>query len=142
MLVLSLLQVIGRIFYSVDKSWKGRINISDLRNSTLLQVSGQWMDGCIFFYKIVIIINITVLILCYSHQDISQLEQEEDINKFTDFFSYEHFYVIYCKFWELDTDHDLLIDAQDLIRHSDHGKQEHNSFYTLKYGHVHVTMYM
>ena len=40
----------------------------------------------------------------------------------TDYFSYEHFYVIYCKFWELDSDHDLLIDAQDLSRHADHGK--------------------
>ncbi len=40
----------------------------------------------------------------------------------TDFFSYEHFYVIYCKFWELDTDHDLEIDAEDLLRHRDFGK--------------------
>eukprot|EP00959_Pyramimonas_sp_CCMP1952_P087589 1832939-Pyramimonas_sp.AAC.1 len=28
---------------------------------------------------------------------------EEDINKVLKYFSYEHFYVIYCKFWELDT---------------------------------------
>ena len=41
----------------------------------------------------------------------------------TDYFSYEHFYVIYCKFWELDSDHDLLIDAQDLSRHADHGEK-------------------
>lgn len=40
----------------------------------------------------------------------------------TQFFSYEHFYVIYCKFWELDRDHDLYIDNYDLARHSDHGK--------------------
>lgn len=39
-----------------------------------------------------------------------------------DYFSYEHFYVIYCKFWELDTDHDLLIDEKDLMRHNNHGK--------------------
>ena len=38
-----------------------------------------------------------------------------------DYFSYEHFYVLYCKFWELDSDHDLLIDASDLARHSEHG---------------------
>ncbi len=30
------------------------------------------------------------------------LQEEDDINQVTDFFSYEHFYVIYCKFWELD----------------------------------------
>ena len=51
------------------------------------------------------------------------LEEEEDINQITDFFSYEHFYVIYCKFWELDKDHDLFIDREDLSRHNDHGKQ-------------------
>ena len=49
------------------------------------------------------------------------LEEEDDINQITDFFSYEHFYVIYCKFWELDKDHDLFIDKKDLARHNDHG---------------------
>ena len=39
-----------------------------------------------------------------------QLDEEEDINKALRYFSYEHFYVIYCKFWELDQDHDFLID--------------------------------
>jgi len=48
------------------------------------------------------------------------LDEEEDINAITDFFSYEHFYVIYCKFWELDKDHDLFIDREDLSRHNDH----------------------
>lgn len=49
------------------------------------------------------------------------LEEEADINQLTEYFSYEHFYVIYCKFWELDTDHDLYIDRKDLARHNDHG---------------------
>ncbi|KAL0281424.1 UNVERIFIED_CONTAM: hypothetical protein PYX00_002415 [Menopon gallinae] len=53
-------------------------------------------------------------------QVISLLEAEEDINQITQYFSYEHFYVIYCKFWELDTDHDLFIDRLDLTRHNDH----------------------
>ncbi|KAM8975923.1 serine/threonine-protein phosphatase 2A regulatory subunit B'' subunit beta-like isoform 2-T2 [Pelodytes ibericus] len=48
------------------------------------------------------------------------LLEEEDINQSADYFSYEHFYVIYCKFWELDTDHDLYIDEQDLSKHNDH----------------------
>ena len=60
---------------------------------------------------------------CALLKTIAQLEYEEDINKISNFFSYEHFYVIYCKFWELDTDHDLLIDAQDLARHCDHGER-------------------
>lgn len=36
------------------------------------------------------------------------------------FFSYEHFYVIYCKFWELDTDHDFLIGRENLIKYGNH----------------------
>lgn len=49
------------------------------------------------------------------------LEEEEDVNQLTEYFSYEHFYVIYCKFWELDTDHDLYIDQRDMARHNDQG---------------------
>ncbi|KAJ4888050.1 Serine/threonine protein phosphatase 2A regulatory subunit B''beta [Raphanus sativus] len=47
-------------------------------------------------------------------------DQEENINKVLRYFSYEHFYVIYCKFCELDTDHDLLIDKEDLMRYGNH----------------------
>ena len=32
-------------------------------------------------------------------------------------FSYQHFYVIYCKFWELDRDHDMIIDLDALARY-------------------------
>ena len=53
---------------------------------------------------------------------IKRLEEETDVNTITEYFSYEHFYVIYCKFWELDKDHDLLIDKADLQAHGDHGK--------------------
>ena len=51
-----------------------------------------------------------------------QLEKNDDINEETNFFSYEHFYVIYCKFWELDHDHDLVIDKANLSRHDRGGK--------------------
>lgn len=54
-------------------------------------------------------------------QVLQLLEEEEDINQIMAYFSYEHFYVIYCKFWELDRDHDLFIDQNDLARHNDHG---------------------
>ncbi|XP_041029135.1 serine/threonine-protein phosphatase 2A regulatory subunit B'' subunit alpha isoform X1 [Carcharodon carcharias] len=81
--------VIQRIFYTVNRSWSGKITLTELRKSNFLQT----------------------LVL---------LEEEDDINQITDYFSYEHFYVIYCKFWELDTDHDLFIDQKDLARHNDH----------------------
>ena len=81
--------VIARIFYSVNRSWSGKITVAELRRSNLLQV-------------------------------LQLLEEEEDINQIMAYFSYEHFYVIYCKFWELDRDHDLYIDQNDLARHNDH----------------------
>jgi serine/threonine-protein phosphatase 2A regulatory subunit B'' len=47
-------------------------------------------------------------------------DKTEEINDVNEFFSYEHFYVIYCKFWELDQDHDFLITRDDLLRYSGH----------------------
>lgn len=32
--------------------------------------------------------------------------------------SYEHFYVVYCKFWELDSDHDFSLEKNDLARYN------------------------
>ena len=46
-----------------------------------------------------------------------EVDEEEDINKVRDYFSYEHFYVLYCRFWELDNDHDFLIDKDDFSRY-------------------------
>uniref|UniRef100_A0A061RTI5 Protein phosphatase 2 (Formerly 2A), regulatory subunit B n=1 Tax=Tetraselmis sp. GSL018 TaxID=582737 RepID=A0A061RTI5_9CHLO len=51
---------------------------------------------------------------------LTMLDEEEDINKILKYFSYEHFYVIYCKFWELDTDHDFMIDRDDLLKYGNH----------------------
>ncbi|KAJ3304848.1 Serine/threonine-protein phosphatase 2A regulatory subunit B'' subunit alpha [Kappamyces sp. JEL0829] len=45
------------------------------------------------------------------------LEKVEDVNATQDIFSYQHFYVIYCKFWELDRDHDMLINLPSLLRY-------------------------
>ena len=42
------------------------------------------------------------------------------VNILCRYFSYEHFYVVYCKFWELDSDHDFLIDNKDLLRYGNH----------------------
>eukprot|EP00814_Leptocylindrus_danicus_P001234 CAMPEP_0116032538 /NCGR_PEP_ID=MMETSP0321-20121206/18231_1 /TAXON_ID=163516 /ORGANISM="Leptocylindrus danicus var. danicus, Strain B650" /LENGTH=536 /DNA_ID=CAMNT_0003507997 /DNA_START=18 /DNA_END=1628 /DNA_ORIENTATION=+ len=47
------------------------------------------------------------------------VDDEEDINKVTQYFSYEHFYVLYCRFWELDQDRDYKIARDDLIRYND-----------------------
>ncbi|CAH6777829.1 Ppp2r3a [Phodopus roborovskii] len=80
--------VVQRIFYTVNRSWSGKITSTEIRKSNFLQT-------------------------------LALLEEEEDINQITDYFSYEHFYVIYCKFWELDGDHDLYISQADLSRYND-----------------------
>lgn len=53
-------------------------------------------------------------------QAIQSVEMNEDVNSCTKFFSYEHFYVIYCKFWDLDTDHDFLLSRDDFLRYGNH----------------------
>jgi Ca2+-binding EF-hand superfamily protein len=48
---------------------------------------------------------------------IELLAQTDEINHVLAYFSYEHFYVLYCRFWELDSDKDLLINGGDLERY-------------------------
>ena len=48
-----------------------------------------------------------------------QVDEEEDINKVTRYFSYEHFYVLYCRFWELDHDRDYKITREDLQKYNE-----------------------
>jgi hypothetical protein len=45
------------------------------------------------------------------------LDSAKSCQQVLKYFSYEHFYVIYCKFWELDADHDFLLDAADLAKY-------------------------
>lgn len=49
-----------------------------------------------------------------------QVDEEQDINKVTKYFSYEHFYVLYCRFWELDHDRDYKITREDLLKYGEH----------------------
>ncbi len=50
---------------------------------------------------------------------LEQVDEEEDINRVTRYFSYEHFYVLYCRFWELDTDRDYRITRKDLANYAE-----------------------
>ena len=52
------------------------------------------------------------------------VDEDTDINRAVDFFSYEHFYVLYCKFFELDTDRDFIIHREDLVKYADHSLSE------------------
>lgn len=49
-----------------------------------------------------------------------EVDEEEDINRVNRYFSYEHFYVLYCRFWELDQDHDFFLSRDDLLRYGGH----------------------
>jgi serine/threonine-protein phosphatase 2A regulatory subunit B'' len=53
-------------------------------------------------------------------QVLQQVATEDDINKVRQYFSYEHFYLLYCRFWELDTDHDFMIDKEDFSKYESH----------------------
>ena len=84
--------VICRIFYHTDRRRTGKITLRDLQRSTNPSIIRSWLD----------------------------LDTTEDINGVRQFFSYEHFYVLYCKFWDLDSDHDFLIDKEDLLKYDGH----------------------
>jgi serine/threonine-protein phosphatase 2A regulatory subunit B'' len=48
------------------------------------------------------------------------VDEEEDINKIPRYFSYEHFYVLYCRFWELDDDRDYRLTRDNLLKYGEH----------------------
>jgi serine/threonine-protein phosphatase 2A regulatory subunit B'' len=52
------------------------------------------------------------------------VDEETDINKVVDYFSYEHFYVLYCKFFELDADKDSQLTRGDLLKYGEHSRSE------------------
>ena len=52
------------------------------------------------------------------------VDEENDINRVRDYFSYEHFYVLYCRFFELDADKDTKLSVEDVLRYSDHALSE------------------
>jgi hypothetical protein len=54
-------------------------------------------------------------------QTMRQVDVMEEINSVLNFFSYEHFYVLYCRFWELDEDKDLHLSPKDLERYAPEG---------------------
>jgi serine/threonine-protein phosphatase 2A regulatory subunit B'' len=48
------------------------------------------------------------------------VDEETDINRVVEYFSYEHFYVLYCKFFELDMDKDSKLTRSDLVKYGEH----------------------
>ncbi|KAI9006080.1 hypothetical protein BC832DRAFT_556072 [Gaertneriomyces semiglobifer] len=50
------------------------------------------------------------------YETIVKIEGEQDINLTKTVLSYKHFYVIYCKFWEMDEDHDMKVGWKEFRR--------------------------
>ncbi|KAL0217187.1 hypothetical protein RCL1_007670 [Eukaryota sp. TZLM3-RCL] len=44
----------------------------------------------------------------------------DDANMELSFYSYEHFYVLYCRFWELDVDRDNVVTRDDLLKYGNY----------------------
>ena len=76
--------------------------------SSILYYNDRCQDGCI---------NFTQFRKSGLVEIFKTIEAEPDINSIPRYFSYKQFYVIYRKFWELDTDHDLLLSIGDLSRY-------------------------
>jgi len=52
------------------------------------------------------------------------VDEETDINRVVEYFSYEHFYVLYCRFFELDADKDSKLTRDDLLKYGEHSLSE------------------
>ena len=81
----------SRIFYELDSSWSGQITLQ------------MWQQSDI-------------------SETLLALDNDADVNRITvgSYFSYEHFYVIYCKFWELDEDHDCVVHREEMLGYANH----------------------
>ncbi|KAJ8612656.1 hypothetical protein CTAYLR_002106 [Chrysophaeum taylorii] len=49
-----------------------------------------------------------------------RLESTDDVNAEVSYFSYEHFYVLYCCFWDLDSDKDGKLHRLDVLKYGGH----------------------
>ncbi|KAJ2781423.1 Serine/threonine-protein phosphatase 2A regulatory subunit B'' subunit alpha [Coemansia javaensis] len=79
--------VVERIFYVANRTWDGRLVLSQFRRADIVGMLRAVEDG----------IDVGV--------------------ESPGVFSYKHFYVLFCSFFELDTNRDSLLDARDLLRY-------------------------
>ncbi|KAH8550214.1 hypothetical protein BGW37DRAFT_558280 [Umbelopsis sp. PMI_123] len=59
---------------------------------------------------------------------LSRLEQRIDLNS--------HFYVLYCKFWLLDQDHDLIVSQNDMLQYNNQMLTSRITARVMKYGKI------
>ncbi|KAJ1719250.1 Serine/threonine-protein phosphatase 2A regulatory subunit B'' subunit alpha [Coemansia erecta] len=79
--------VIERIFYTANRSWDGKMTLSQFRRADIAGILRSIEEGI-------------------------DVDMENP-----GVFSYKHFYVLFCSFFELDHNRDKLLDARDLLRY-------------------------
>ncbi|KAJ1964692.1 Serine/threonine-protein phosphatase 2A regulatory subunit B'' subunit beta [Dipsacomyces acuminosporus] len=79
--------VIERIFYVANRSWDGKLTLPQFRKADIVGILRSIEDGI-----------------------------DVDVEN-PSVFSYKHFYVLFCSFFELDSNRDRLLDARDLLRY-------------------------
>ena len=135
----------------VCRTWGDRLTVAEIRKSKLLQsiielecepdinkvprsvtiiVIIITLSHLYHFHVVIVIIMFIVIIIIIIPIDIPWMHaQPSSIQCFhhfsttqiLDFWSYEHYYVIYVKFWDLDTDHDLIITRDQLAQYDNRG---------------------
>ncbi|KAJ1919264.1 Serine/threonine-protein phosphatase 2A regulatory subunit B'' subunit alpha [Mycoemilia scoparia] len=79
--------VTERIFYDANVHYGGNMTLAQFRNADVIGI-------------------------------LKGIEVGIDVDvEFPPLFSYKHFYVLYCSFSELDSDHDSLVEGKDLLRY-------------------------
>lgn len=98
--------VICRLYYEA-RCPSGKMTMVQFRRSNFVQMIHS-LGPNVDLNSVSIVF--LLLFLWYSHDP--YLFQTRDC------FSYKHFYVLYCKFWTLDDDHDLIISEEDLAKYN------------------------
>lgn len=108
--------VIARLIYVLDPYNSGKITLNDLRRFD--QRQKIYADSLVANLRLHEPADLDALpVVPTSLADVwKSLDDSSDLNEERLFFSYEHFYVIYCTFWELDSNHDFQLDKQDLLK--------------------------
>ncbi|KAJ2162724.1 Serine/threonine-protein phosphatase 2A regulatory subunit B'' subunit alpha [Coemansia sp. RSA 552] len=79
--------VVERIFYVANRTWDGQLTLAQFRKADVVGM-------------------------------LRSIEAAIDVEVDNPgVFSYKHFYVLFCSFFELDANHDSLLDARDLLRY-------------------------
>lgn len=96
-----------RVLFENDSNLKGCLNAADLKKI-------QCATGTTFSADLAASQRYGGIL-----ESLWQSQYEQDINRNLKCFSYEHFYVFYVTFWELDKDHDKLMTIFDLEHYAD-----------------------